>query len=756
MLKEQWDILGRIENDLQIAEICRQMLAGGLLSIVEKRAVIGALSLAHQEQQAKPVVGLVTKDNVSELDNFNDVEVNAYFNRLNAVLTPELLQTTLQRVVADAEELHHTYFPELSADDPALNIKTQRFLREIQEHKADYISQPEAPKAAPVVAPRNVSHDTQMLDVLCTSLRVRLDTTDSPEARTALLKSGLQVIREAMEVEGITEADYSINLQGANLSQTDLSHMSLNSIDFEGADFTGANCLATGFSHSNLKDANFTQANLRAAFMDSAFLEDTIFQQAHMPYVQLQNAQLTRCKLDGALLDGARLQGAVLTECTMPAAMLTNADIAGAQFVETPLTAAQLRGVKHVEQAKVLDSSIQEETQRSDLHFLLQDIEVARQCQKFMRGETLTADEKASVMKFMVLSVGSQRMHIEDVLSVENIGKYIPQTELQKIDNNPAKAFKVLEKSNGGVLTDHWIKLLASIEKRCEALQGEADIGDIQNEVHRQMVDAQCHKLRVQYSGNGMEISGSQGFKSGLRDIRDAIEAYGITDYVIDMHGVNLSRIDLVNHRDDEPGFDLTGINFTGATFDKAKLTGVRLDGSTLDGASLKSAKLNGASMKDASLRGANCERADMQSANMQSVHAEGAVFSKARMKRADCTDATISHRELQGAKGVSKIEGLDSATAVKASRSRFERVKDGVKSFFGVGSSKKTATIQPQLPAVPGVSSVKNARVTDEEAELLQTSAKALKDTGVTLENAESVAKNDLPKPSQKVTPVR
>ncbi len=153
-------------------------------------------------------------------------------------------------------------------------------------------------------------------------------------------------INHAIIERPLDDADYEIDLKGANLTGTilsgaNLSYANLNNAQLKNVDFTDT--ILRGAKMRNTTDLDLTRADLRGFDITQVDLKNT-----SLEHVDLSGENLTGLNLSEAKLKGANLQNAILINANLTGIDLRNADLRGAKLNGAILKNARLSEAKGV------------------------------------------------------------------------------------------------------------------------------------------------------------------------------------------------------------------------------------------------------------------------------------------------------------------------------------------------------------------------------------------------------------------------
>ena len=202
-------------------------------------------------------------------------------------------------------------------------------------------------------------------DILCSFVRDPPHTSALNEAAPAdAIEAAMAAVEDKKEVRPDVQAildliktdaaaarrenaDYRMNLSGAdfrgadlnqaNLTKADLKEADLSSVFLMGANLTNANLFRANLTDAILMDANLTDASLYVANLTHANFND-----ANLTNTDLTHANLTDANLMGANLTNASLHDANLTRAILDRTNLTDAKLFRANLIEASVEQSQL------------------------------------------------------------------------------------------------------------------------------------------------------------------------------------------------------------------------------------------------------------------------------------------------------------------------------------------------------------------------------------------------------------------------------
>ena len=137
------------------------------------------------------------------------------------------------------------------------------------------------------------------------------------------------------------DANYHLDLRGANLSGADLSEADLSGADLSEVNLSGAILFFVSLSGAKLIKANLSGAYLGYTYLSGADLSEANLSEATLE-VNLSGAKLIKANLSGADLSEAYLSRAKLIKANLSGANLGEADLSGADLIGAILTGVDL------------------------------------------------------------------------------------------------------------------------------------------------------------------------------------------------------------------------------------------------------------------------------------------------------------------------------------------------------------------------------------------------------------------------------
>ena len=207
-------------------------------------------------------------------------------------------------------------------------------------------------------------YHVQIMRLFCAF--VRLPTRDqSLESGQAVIEPGtllgirqdveavMQIIdsRAKSRIELERNADFRLDLRGANLPtaqflDADLSkamfHKSnLSDANFANTDLTNSFLPYSDLSQAQFHNVNFTRTRLWSVNLSGAMLQDADLSRTDFPNANLSGANPLRANLSGAIFQDAKASNAFLERANLSLAGFLRADLSGARLVMADMSGAQ-------------------------------------------------------------------------------------------------------------------------------------------------------------------------------------------------------------------------------------------------------------------------------------------------------------------------------------------------------------------------------------------------------------------------------
>ncbi len=280
----------------------------------------------------------------------------------------------------------------------------------------------------------------------------------------------------------------------------------------------------------------------------------------------------------------------------------------------------------------------------------------AQACRKMLDGASLTIEEqRAALLPLSLAHEFNSKKPDPKLLSSDNISDVLENTDgvphLNLTDEQVKSYFSRLKKQiSKDTIGAQWGSLLWGVSTTYdnnfkEQPPQDPHISDVLRQSRVELMDSNCYMLRRNVAHERNPQERARLFRTELEGIREQIEKYGLTDYQIDLSGINLS------------GTDLSGIN--------------------LDNVNMSNAKLQKTNLTDASLKGTVLQGASLRSANVQGADFEGSVLSK---------------DNLVGAKHVDQAQNVPPVVAEEAAKNPLRRFVEAV--LEAIGLREKTPDV--------------------------------------------------------------